>query len=152
MPRLNLASTHKEAYGLVRKLDGWTRTAVDAELLELIKIRASILNGCGFCIDMHSTEARGKGVAVRKLLAVGGWQHAGDLFTERERAAFALTDAMTKLSADSITAEIWDRARAQFSEEEIGSLVFAISTINVWNRIAISSGMTPPVDDAHPIV
>src|SRR5690606_28925308 len=97
MPRINIGATSREGYRAVVALDSYVRGAIDLELYELIKLRASIVNGCGFCIDMHATDARAQGIPARKLAAVAGWQHAGALFDARERAVFALTDAVTAL-------------------------------------------------------
>ncbi len=101
MPRLSLEKMNPEGYQAIRRMDAHTRSTVGSELLELIKIRASILNGCGYCVDMHTTEARSQGIPARRLHAVAAWEHAGELFDERERAVLALTDAVTRISADS---------------------------------------------------
>ncbi|WP_309130637.1 carboxymuconolactone decarboxylase family protein [Brevibacterium sp.] len=151
MARLNLEKASPKGFAAVRRMEAHIRSTVDPELLEFVKIRASILNGCGFCIDMHTTEARSKGMAARRLHAVAGWQHAGELFEERERAVLALTDAVTQISADSVSDEVWGRVKQHFSDEEIGDLLVAIGTINVWNRISIAAEVTPPVDAQHPV-
>lgn len=152
MTRINIGQTNKLGYAAVIGMEGYARKSVDKELLELLKLRASVVNGCGYCIDMHATDARKYGIPERKLHAVAGWQHAGALFTEKERAVLALTDAITTIAPDSVTDEVWNNAAAHFSDNELGALVLAIATINVWNRIAISTEMTPPVDPKHPIV
>lgn len=79
------------------------------------------------------------------------WQHAGDLLDARQRAVLALTDAVTRLGPETVSDDVWNRAAEFFSDKELGSIVLAISTINVWNRIALATGMTPPVDAAHPV-
>lgn len=144
MTRIDIGRTNTLGYAALAGMEAYVRTHVDRELLELLKLRASILNGCGFCVDMHATAATKHRVSSRKLHAVAAWQHAGDLFDDRERAVLALTDAMTKLDADSVTDEIWDAAAQHFDDSGMGSLVLAISTINVWNRVAISTRMVPP--------
>ncbi|GGA67512.1 alkyl hydroperoxide reductase AhpD [Pseudoclavibacter endophyticus] len=150
MSRINIASTNREGYRAVAALDGYVRGALDLELYELVKLRASIVNGCGFCVDMHATDARENGIPERKLAAVAAWQHAGALFDDRERAVFALTDAVTALGPDTVTDEIWNAAATHFDERQLGDLVLAIATINAWNRIAISTRLEPPVDDEQP--
>ena len=152
MSRLDLSRTNRTGYAAVLALEAYSRTHVDRALYELVKLRASILNGCGFCVDMHATDAARRGVPQRTLHAVAAWQHSGDLLDDRQRAALALTDAVTQVGPGSVTDAVWERAAAFFSEKELGSLVLAIATINVWNRIALATGMVPPVDDAHPVV
>lgn len=144
MTRIDIGRTNTLGYAALAGMEAYVRTHVDRELLELLKLRASILNGCGFCVDMHATAATKHRVSSRKLHAVAAWQHAGDLFDDRERAVLALTDAITRLDADSVTDEIWDAAARFFDDSAMGSLVLAISTINVWNRVAISTRMLPP--------
>ena len=108
MTRIDIGRTNTLGYAALAGMEAYVRTHVDRELLELLKLRASILNGCGFCVDMHATAATKHRVSSRKLHAVAAWQHAGDLFDDRERAVLALTDAITRLDADSVTDEIWD--------------------------------------------
>lgn len=144
MTRIDIGRTNKLGYAAIAGMEAYVRTHVERDLLELLKLRASILNECGFCVDMHATAATKHGIPARKLHAVAAWQHAGDLFDDRERAVLALTDAVTKLGADSVTDEIWDAAAEHFTDGEMGSLVLAIATINVWNRVAISTRMVPP--------
>ncbi len=151
MTRIDMSRTNKTGYAAVLGLEAYSRTHVDGDLYELIKLRASIVNGCGFCVDMHATDGAQRGIPQRKLHAVAAWQHAGALFDERERAVLALTDAVTRLGPDTVTDEIWDAAARFFTEKELGSIVLAIATINVWNRIAIPMEMTPPVDAKHPV-
>jgi AhpD family alkylhydroperoxidase len=116
---------------------------LDPALRELVKLRASVLNGCAFCVDMHTTEAREAGEGDRRLAAVAAWRHA-PFFTARERAALALTDAATRLGDEGVPDEIWDEARAHFSPDELGNLVWAIAAINSWNRLAVTLQTTPP--------
>jgi AhpD family alkylhydroperoxidase len=116
---------------------------LDPALRELVKLRASVLNGCAFCVDMHTTEAREAGEGDRRLAAVAAWRHA-PFFTARERAALALTDAATRLDDEGVPDEVWDEARAHFSPDELGNLVWAIAAINSWNRLAVTLQTTPP--------
>ncbi len=146
MTRIDISRTNRLGYAAVIGLETYARTHVEAELYELIKIRASIVNGCGFCVDMHTTAGAKRGISSRRLHAVAAWQHAGTLFDERERAALALTDAVTALGPTTVTDAIWEEAARFFPEDQLGSLVLAIATINVWNRIAISTEMTPPTE------
>ena len=152
MTRIDMTRTNKLGYAAVLGLEAYARKSVDARLYDLIKLRASLLNGCGYCVDMHSTDGAKQGIPQRTLHAVGAWQHAKGLFEERELAALALTDAITRIGPDSVTDDVWEAAAAHFDEGELGALVLAISTINVWNRVAIATEMSPPIDDKHPIV
>ena len=147
-----MGRTNKLGYAAVLGLEAYSRKSVEPRLYELIKLRASILNGCGFCVDMHATDGAKRGIPQRTLHAVAAWQHAKGLFEERELAVLALTDAVTQLGPETVTDEIWNAASAHFDEGELGAIVLAICTINVWNRIAIATRMTPPIDDKHPIV
>ena len=152
MTRIDMGRTNKLGYAAVLGMEAYASKSVERRLYELIKLRASILNGCGFCVDMHATDGAKRGIPQRTLHAVGAWQHAKNLFEPKELAALALTDAITKLGPDTVTDEIWNAAAEHFDEGELGAIVMAIATINVWNRIAIATEMQPPVDDRHPIV
>lgn len=152
MTRINMMRTNKLGYAAVIGMEAYASRAVEKRLYELIKLRASILNGCGFCVDMHATAGAKSGIPQRTMHAVGAWQHARDLFEPKELAALALTDAITKLGPDTVTDEIWQAAAEHFDDGQLGAIVMAICTINVWNRIAIATEMTPPIDDKHPIV
>ena len=149
--RIDMSRTNKLGYAAVIGLEAYSRKSVDASLYHLLKLRASILNGCGFCVDMHATDGAKHGIPQRKLHAVAAWQHSRSLFDERELAVLALTDAVTELGPTTVTDEIWNAAAQHFDEGELGALVLAIATINVWNRIAIATEMEPPVDDKHPV-
>ena len=152
MTRINIGRSNKLGYAAVIGLEGNARKSVDPDLYEIIKLRASILNGCGFCVDMHATDGRKRGIPARKLHAVAAWQHSKVFFDAREQAVLALTDAITQLGPDTVTDEIWNAAATHFDDSQMGGLVLAISTINVWNRIAVSTQMEPPVDEKNPIV
>lgn len=147
-----MTRTNKLGYAAVIGMEAYASRSVEKRLYELIKLRASILNGCGFCVDMHATAGAKRGIPQRTLHAVGAWQHAMNLFQPKELAALALTDAITELGPDTVTDEIWDAAAAHFDDAQLGAIVMAICTINVWNRIAIATEMAPPVDDKHPVV
>lgn len=151
MTRIDMSRTNKLGYAAVIGLEAAARKSVEADLYEIIKLRASILNGCGYCVDMHATDGRKRGIPLRKLFAVAAWEHSPTLFDDRERAVLALTDAVTRLGPDTVTDEIWAAAAAHFDESQLGAIVLAIATINVWNRIAVATEMAPPVDAKHPL-
>jgi AhpD family alkylhydroperoxidase len=104
-------------------------------LLELVKLRASQINGCAYCIDMHTKDARAAGETEQRLYLLNAWREAAHLYSERERAALALTEAVTRLVDGQVPDAAYDAARAQFKDAELVKLVLAITTINTWNRI-----------------
>jgi AhpD family alkylhydroperoxidase len=108
-----------------------------------VKLRASVLNGCAFCVDMHTTEAMASGETSRRLFAVSTWREA-PFFTTTERAALDLTDSLTQMDQHGVSDSVWDAAAAVFTEKQVADLVLAIATINVWNRIAVATHMPIP--------
>ena len=141
--RMSVAEVVPEGFHAVLQLEQYVRKAVDPKVLELVKLRASMLNGCAFCVDMHSQDALANGESSRRLFAVAAWREA-PFFTARERAALALTDEVTRLGEAGVTDQTWEEARKVWSEEEIAHLLLAIATINVWNRLAVATRMAPP--------
>jgi AhpD family alkylhydroperoxidase len=142
--RLRVHNVAPEGYQAVLGLEKYVAGTVDPVVFELVKLRASMLNGCSFCVDMHSRDAVKAGEDSRRLFAVAAWREA-PFFTRRERAALALTDAVTRLGEHGVPDDVWDEAAAVWSEEELANLLLAIATINVWNRIAISTRTAPPI-------
>ncbi len=114
------------------------RAGIDPLLRELIRIRASQLNGCAYCIDMHTKDARAAGESEQRIYALPAWQET-PFFTDRERAALALTESITLAAQTHVPAEDFDRAAAVFSAAELGALVSLIVTINAWNAIGVST-------------
>jgi AhpD family alkylhydroperoxidase len=139
-PRLELSSHARSAYRAMVALDG--AVELDSALRDLVSLRASILNGCAYCVDMHTIDARTRGEREQRLHAVAAW-HEAPFFSERERAALQLTDAITLISDGQIPREIFDAAREQFEDEELTQLLWAITVINAWNRVAITTRMLP---------
>lgn len=113
-------------------------------LLALIKIRASQLNGCAFCLDMHGREARAAGVDERRLDVLAGWREAPDLYSERERAAIALTEEVTLIGQAGVSDAVWSQASKAFDKKELVTVLMAICAINVWNRLAVSTHQELP--------
>lgn len=137
--RLAWAQLEPAAYQAMLELDRFSTTRLDPVLYELVKMRASYLNNCAYCLDMHTHDALKLGESTQRLVVVAAWQEAPDLFTEREQAALALTDAVTRLGEHGVPDEVWARAAGQYAEKELVQLLMAIVTINAWNRIAIST-------------
>ena len=145
MSRLTITDVSPAAYQAVMGMEAHARRHNDPVLYELVKLRASIVNGCGFCVDMHSTAALAAGESSRRLFGVAAWREAESLFTDKELAALALTDAVTRLGDDGVPDDVWDRAAAHFDKAELAELLIAIATINVWNRLAIATKQDLPV-------
>ena len=117
-------------------------SGLEASLLELVKTRASQINGCAFCLDMHTKDARARGETEQRLYALSAWRET-PFYTDRERAALAWTEAVTLVSETHVPDDVYEQARAQFSEEELANLTLAIIAINGWNRFAISFRTVP---------
>lgn len=113
-------------------------SSLGSQLIHLIKLRASQLNHCAFCVNMHTEESLADGVDPRKLYLLTVWEEA-NVYTERERAALAWTESVTLVAETGVPDEAFEAVRTQFSETEVAELTVAIATINVWNRIAVSS-------------
>ncbi len=141
--RLSYSKTAPEATDILRKLESYVhKCGLEADMLELVRLRASQINGCAYCIDMHTKDARSHGESEQRLYGVSAWREA-PYYSERERAALAWTEAVTRVSADQVPDEVYEQVRRQFSEKELVDLTFAVITINSWNRLAISF-RTPP--------
>src|ERR1700677_1124584 len=133
-----------DAYDIVAALgQAAAKAGIDRQLLKLIKLRASQINGCAFCVQFHILQSEGLGIAVDKLNLVVVWREA-PLFSSRERAALAWTAALTLLTR-GVSNEVYAQARAEFSEQELAYLSSAIASINVWNRLGVAYRWTPPV-------
>jgi len=137
---------HEKAPGVVeamRRLEAYVRQCgLERPLVELIKVRASQINGCAYCIDMHTQDARVRGESEQRLYALDAWEET-PFFTERERAALAWTETVTRVADSRVPDDVYDRVRRQFSEKELADLTLAIVTINGWNRLAIAFRMVP---------
>src|SRR6202453_1452384 len=132
-----------DAYDIVAALgQAAAKAGIDRQLLELIKLRASQINGCAFCVQFHILQSESLGVPVDKLNLVVVWREAPQ-FSSRERAALAWTEALTLLT-QGVSDEVYAQARAEFSERELTYLTSAIASINVWNRFGVAYRWTPP--------
>jgi AhpD family alkylhydroperoxidase len=119
------------------------RVEFDPRLRELVRIRASQINGCAYCIDMHTKDARAIGETEQRLYALPAWRHT-PFFSERERAALAFTESVTLLARDHVPTEAYESVAAHFTPDEIAALVSLIVTINAWNAIAVSTRAWAP--------
>jgi AhpD family alkylhydroperoxidase len=118
------------------------KSSIEKSLAELVRLRASQINGCAFCVDMHTTDARKGGETDRRLATVVTWRET-PFFTDRERAALEWTEALTLISHDHVPDAVWEAVRPHFSDEELVDLTLLVSTINAWNRFAISFRSMP---------
>jgi AhpD family alkylhydroperoxidase len=118
------------------------KSGIERSLLELVKIRASQINGCAYCIDMHTKDARALGESEQRLYLLNAWREA-PFYTDRERAALAWTEVVTLISESHVSDEDYAAAREKFSEQELVNLTMAIISINGWNRLAISFRAVP---------
>lgn len=142
-PRIDFYTASPDALKAMIALEtAVSKLPLEKSLIELIKLRASQINGCAFCIDLHTTDALKAGETTRRLFAVTAWREA-PFFTDRERAALLWTESLTQLSLTHAPDEDYDVVRAQFSEKEMVDLTVAISTINSWNRLAVGFRKMP---------
>jgi AhpD family alkylhydroperoxidase len=118
------------------------KSSLEKSLAELVRLRASQINGCAFCVDMHTTDARKGGETDRRLAAVVVWRET-PFFTDRERAALEWTEALTLVSHDHVPDTVWEAVQPHFTEEEIVDLTLLVSSINSWNRFAIAFRKMP---------
>jgi len=124
-------------------LERFVRTCgLEHSLLELVKTRASQINGCAYCIDMHTKDARAAGETEQRLYALSAWRET-PFFSDRERAALEWTEALTLISENDVSDELYEYVRSQFAEQEIVNLTMAVITINGWNRLAIPFRSVP---------
>ena len=136
----------KVAPGISQAMGGLQRavheSGLEPSLLELVKTRASQINGCAYCLDMHTKDARAGGETEQRLYALSAWRET-PFYTDRERAALAWTEAVTLIAESHVPDDVYEQAREQFSEQELAYLTLAIIAINGWNRLAVSFRTVP---------
>jgi len=145
MARTPLRSSVREGYRKVVELDDYIAENVDDTIKNLVYLRASLINGCTYCVDSHSTDLLAGGMLPRKIFSVTTWRES-TFFDERERMALELTEAITNISG-GVGDELWEAAHAVFTEKEVGDLILAIGTIGIWNRLGISTQLPTPALD-----
>jgi AhpD family alkylhydroperoxidase len=142
-PRLDYSKVLPEGMKAIYALDRYSQNSgLEPSLLELVKLRTSQLNGCAYCVDMHSKDARSRGETEQRLYGLTVWRET-PYYTDRERAALALTEAVTLIADNHVPVEVYEQARRQFSAEELVKLMIGIVIINTWNRFAITFGDVP---------
>ena len=146
--RMNPHTTAPELQKPMFALSKHIAQHIDPALFELVKLRASMINGCGHCIDIHLSDALKAGESTARLFGLSAWwEHP--LFTERERAALGLTDAATRFGEHGVPDDVFAAARAHFDDRELTYLVAGIGLINMWNRFGVTFQVTPPSALAH---
>jgi AhpD family alkylhydroperoxidase len=129
---------HRDIYSAMFGLGAAVRrSGLEPALLKLVKVRASQINGCGFCLDMHTKEARAEGETEQRLYLTSVWQETS-IYSERERAALLWTEAVTRLEHQKVPDDVYETVRKVFNEAEMAALTLAVAEINAWNRLAIS--------------
>jgi AhpD family alkylhydroperoxidase len=147
-PRIDYTGTAPGGIRAMVALDRYVReSGLERSLHELVKIRASQINGCAYCVDMHTKDARAEGETEQRLYATSVWRET-PFFSERERAALAWTEAITRVSEEGVEDELFQSVRQQFSDKELVDLTLAAVAINGWNRIAVA--FRPPVGEYRP--
>ncbi len=150
-PRINY---YRVAHGAVEAMRGLetyvSQTGLEESLLDLVRLRASQINGCAYCIDMHTKDARLRGETEQRLYALSAWEETS-FYSERERAALAWTEAVTLIAETSIPDEVYERVRQQFSEKELVDLTMAVIAINGWNRLAVGFRTVPGTYQPAPV-
>lgn len=135
--RIDLQKLGAGAYKAMLGLEEYVhKSRLEESLIELVKMRASQINGCAYCLDMHSKDARAKGESEQRLYCLNAWREA-PFYTDRERAALAWTEALTLISEGQAPDEVWEEVKQRFSEQELVDLTIAVIAINGWNRLAI---------------
>ncbi|GAA1012131.1 alkylhydroperoxidase [Streptomyces sp. F-3] len=142
-PRLDWVRHAPEVYKAMVKLDAAARKGLDPKLYELVKIRASQINRCAFCLDMHTKDALAAGESVERIVQLSAWEESRHFYTEKELAALALTEAVTVLTDGFVPDEVYEQAAKHFDEAELAQLIAAITVINAWNRFGVTTRKTP---------
>jgi AhpD family alkylhydroperoxidase len=141
--RLNYAKAAPGMYDAMDALDQYLATcSVDEYLLHLVRLRASQINGCAYCVDMHWKDLRALGEGEQRLYSLDAWREC-PYYTDRERAALAWAEAVTLITDGHVPEPLFDEVRSHFSETELSDLTLAVATINAWNRLSISARLVP---------
>ncbi|MFF3845124.1 carboxymuconolactone decarboxylase family protein [Streptomyces sp. NPDC002328] len=142
-PRLAWAELAPEVFKAMIRLDAAAKKGLDARLVELVKVRASQINRCALCVDMHSKDALAAGESVERIVQLSAWEESEHFYTRKELAALALTEAVTVLTDGFAPDAVWERAARHFEEAELAQLVATITVINAWNRFGVTCRLVP---------
>lgn len=142
-PRMQLAKLAPQFYKAVLGMEIAAVKGLDPALVELVKIRASQVNHCAFCLDMHTKDALAEGESIERIVQLSAWEESRHFYTEKELAAIELTEAVTVLTDGFVPDAVYEKAAAHFEEAELAQLIAVIATINVWNRISVTTRSVP---------
>ncbi|MFI9249217.1 carboxymuconolactone decarboxylase family protein [Streptomyces sp. NPDC053069] len=142
-PRMHWAQHAPEVYKAMIRLDAAARQGLDPKLYELVKIRASQLNHCALCLDMHTKDALAAGESVQRIVQLSAWEESKHFYTEKELAAIELTEAVTVLTDGFVPDEVYEKAAKHFEEAELAQLIAGIAVINAWNRFGVTTRAVP---------
>lgn len=141
--RIAAAHVAPEAYKIMYQFEKYAKTTgLDPKLIELVKVRASQINGCAFCLDMHTKDARALGETEQRIYCLNAWREA-PFYSDAERAAIELTEAVTMIATQRVSDELYHRVRQYFGEKQYVDLIILINTINSWNRLSIAMNSVP---------
>ncbi|GIO16256.1 alkyl hydroperoxide reductase AhpD [Cohnella xylanilytica] len=141
--RLNHAAVNPEAFQAMLAFEEFARSrGIDPKLYHLIKLRASLINGCAYCVDMHSKDMLKEGESFQRIALVSVWRES-PCYSEAEKAALELTEYVTRLPEAGVPEDVYERVRAHYGEREYVDLIMAINAINSWNRLSVSTGLMP---------
>jgi len=142
--RINIANIEPAAYKALLGLESYLgTTSISKTLKELIKIRASQINGCAFCINMHTVDARKNGETEQRIYLLNAWREAHGIYTDEERAVLALTEEMTLIANGGLSNETYQKLKSFYDDNQLAQLMIAVITINGWNRLAIATELAP---------
>ena len=142
--RIDFNSVQPAAYDALDALDQFVNaSSIAADIKELIRIRASQINGCSYCVDAHSWDAKKKGVPEQEILLVSAWREAGDIFSAEKRLVLQMTEEITLIHQHGLSEMVYEKAISHFGEEKTAQIIMAIITINAWNRIGVSTQLRP---------
>ncbi|WP_316792621.1 carboxymuconolactone decarboxylase family protein [Pedobacter frigoris] len=142
--RINIAEIEPAAYKALLGLENYlANISISHTLKELIKIRASQINGCAFCINMHTVDARKQGETEKRIYLLNAWREVDGLYTAEERAVLALTEEMTLIANGGVSEETYQTAKSFFNDNELAQIMMAIITINSWNRMSVATQLQP---------
>lgn len=150
--RINFNNVQPAAYDAMDALDRFVAaSSIDKLHRELIRIRASQINGCAYCVDCHSHDALNLGESLQRVLLISAWREAGSIFSEDERLIFQMTEEITLIHQHGLSNDTYEKAIALFGEEKTSQLIMAIVTINAWNRIGVATELRPAKRSKHTI-
>jgi len=142
--RVNIYETEPTGYKALLGLESYlATTSISKTTKELIKIRASQINGCAFCINMHTTDARKHGETEKRIYLLNAWKEVENLYTDEERVVLALTEEITLIANGGVSDATYKKAQTMFNDTEIAQIIMAIIAINAWNRLAIATQLQP---------